>query len=121
MTDQHTHHAPADQDDQEPEIDWENQSYEVFNYDRTVGARANRAGEITGVVWTDAAHARGETYIIDQLMIVTGLAQDKSRVGMRREMEWRHPITSLETIQAMRLPTLEAYLELEAELLENNR
>ncbi|SUA72816.1 Uncharacterised protein [Nocardia otitidiscaviarum] len=108
MNDTHLDEA----DEQTPAApDWGKRTYEVFNPDNTVGVACNRDGEIVGLHITDDAREFGETWLSAEILKLARLAHQKSRVGLRAEMEYKgaRPYT----IDAFDLPTEAAYRAME--------
>lgn len=101
-----------DAEEQDPSgPDWQNLTYEVFNPDHTVGVACNRNGEIIGMHLTDEAQENGDTWLAAEILRVAKLAHQKSRVGLRAEMESRG--TRSYTIDAFDLPTEAQYAAME--------
>ncbi|APE36922.1 hypothetical protein BOX37_26655 [Nocardia mangyaensis] len=91
--------------------DWVKRTYEVFNPDNTVGVACNRDGEIVGLHLTDEVREYGDTWLTAELLKLARLAHQKSRVGLRAEME--HKGARPYTIDAFDLPTEAAYRAME--------
>ncbi|MFE6862384.1 hypothetical protein [Nocardia sp. NPDC057668] len=82
-------------------------TFEVFNPDESVGAACNRDGEIIGLHINDDARDNGEIWLAREILRVAHLANLKSRVGLRSEMEANGVLGH--TIDAFGLPTQAAY------------
>lgn len=67
---------------------WASVSYEVFNPDHTVGVACDRNGEIIGMHIDDDALDNGDTWLAAEILRLAKLAYQKSRLGMRTEMDY---------------------------------
>ncbi|MEV0359724.1 hypothetical protein AB0H71_27065 [Nocardia sp. NPDC050697] len=107
---------PVFRDDEEApeaaEPDWEHAVYEVFNPEHTVGVACDRDGEVVGMHLADDAGENGEPWLAAEILRVARLAHEKSRVGLRAEMEYKG--TRPYTVDSFDLPTEESYRALEA-------
>ncbi|GAB2452477.1 hypothetical protein [Nocardia tengchongensis] len=115
MTD---HPDEFDTDDQAAP-DWRSLTYEVFNPDHTAGVACNRDGEIVGLHLTDDARDNGDIWLAAEIVRLARLAHQKSRLGLRSEME-RNGTRSY-TIDSFDLPTETSYRAMEAAEFGNFR
>ena len=110
---------PIDQDDLDDDLDepataapdWRSQVYEVFNPDHTVGVACARDGEVVGLHITDDARDNGDTSLAQEILRVARLAHAKSRLGLRKEMEYKG--TRSYTVDSFDLPTEASYRAME--------
>ncbi|MFF3569891.1 hypothetical protein [Nocardia jiangxiensis] len=91
---------------------WRTMTYEVFNPDHSVGVACGRDGEIVGLHITDDARDNGDAWLAAEIVRLARLAHQKSRVGLRAEMEFNG--TRPYTIDSFDLPTESAYRAMEA-------
>lgn len=61
--------------------------FEVFNPDATIGVACNRDGSVVGVHIDDDARESSDAWVADQILRLSRLAHQKSRLGLRAEME----------------------------------
>ncbi|MBY8862740.1 hypothetical protein K7711_40165 [Nocardia sp. CA2R105] len=90
---------------------WRTMTYEVFNPDHSVGVACGRDGEIVGLHITDDARDNGDTWLCSEIVRLARLAHQKSRVGLRAEMEFNG--TRPYTIDSFDLPTESTYRAME--------
>lgn len=100
-------------DPDEPIPDWRSMVYEVFNPEGSVGVACDREGEIIGMHITDEARDAGDAWLGTEIVKLAGLAYQKSRLGLRKEMEYKG--TRPYTIDSFELPTEAAYQAMEDE------
>lgn len=81
--------------------------HEVFNPDNSVGVACNREGEIVGLHIDDNGRDNGDVWLAQEILKLAGLANLKSRLGLRFEMETNGVLPH--TIDAFNLPTEAAY------------
>jgi hypothetical protein len=112
-------YAYDDEDDLDRVPDWQSMTYEVFNPDGTVGVACNRAGEIIGMHIGDEARDNGESWLSAEIVRVAHLAHEKSRVGLRAEMEYNG--TPRYTLETFGLPTEADYVAMENAAFGLNR
>lgn len=86
--------------------------YEVFNPDQTVGVVCDRDGTIVGIHIDDEILPQGDDYVAEQVRRIAALAHQKSRVGLRSEMESNG--TDAFTLSSFGLPTEKEYVAMEA-------
>lgn len=86
--------------------------YEVFNPDQTVGVVCDRDGTIVGIHLDDEILPQGDDYVAEQVRRIAALAHQKSRVGLRSEMESNG--TDAFTLSSFGLPTEKEYVAMEA-------
>jgi hypothetical protein len=69
------------------ELDAKPTVYEVFNPDQTIGVACDREGAVVGLHIDDDILDNGDEWLARQIMLVAELAREKSRVGLRAELE----------------------------------
>lgn len=104
-----------DENVQNNEPDWRNLTYEVFNPGHSVGVSCDRDGEVVGLHIDDEARDNGDTWLASEIVRIARLAHLKSRVGLRKEMEYRG--TRPHTIDSFDLPTESGYRAMEEQEL----
>jgi hypothetical protein len=77
----------AEIDDEGEELDAKPTVYEVFNPDQTVGVACDREGAVVGLHIDDDILDHGDEWLAREIMRVAELAREKSRVGLRAELE----------------------------------
>jgi hypothetical protein len=98
-------------DDSAQAPDWASILYEVVNPDHTVGVACNRSGEVVGLLITDEAREEGDTWLAEEIVRLARLANTKSRVGLRAEMEFNG--AGKYAVDALGLPTEADYRAME--------
>ena len=91
------------QDDSAAAPNWGSMLYEVVNPEHTVGVACNRGGEVVGLLITDEARAEGDSWLSEEIVRLARLANTKSKVGLRAEMEFNG--AAKHTVDALGLPT----------------
>lgn len=61
--------------------------HEVFNPDQTIGVACDREGAVVGLHIDDDILDNGDEWLAREIMCVAKLAYEKSRVGLRVELE----------------------------------
>ena len=77
----------AEFEDNGEELDAKPAVYEVFNPDQTIGVACDREGAVVGLHIDDDILENGDEWLAQEIMRVATLAREKSRVGLRAELE----------------------------------
>jgi hypothetical protein len=85
--------------------------YEVYNPEQTVGVVCDREGVVIGMHIDDEILYEGDDVVAATIRRVAALAHQKSRVGLRAEMERNG--TDAVTLGSFGLPTQKDYLAME--------
>ncbi|MCU1648200.1 MAG: hypothetical protein JWN03_8475 [Nocardia sp.] len=112
MTDRESQLPDEFDHQQQVEPDWRQLTYDVFNPDHSVGVACNRDGEVVGLHITDDARDNGDTWLAAEIVRLARLANLKSRVGLRTEMEQKGSHSY--TVDSFDLPTDASYRAIEA-------
>jgi hypothetical protein len=98
-------------DDGGEELEVEATLYEVFNPDQTVGVACDREGAVVGLHVDDDILDNGDEWVTGEIMRVAKLAYEKSRVGLRTELERNG--TDPFVLRSFGLPTDADYVAME--------
>jgi hypothetical protein len=106
MTDVHTSDSAEDAANTE-----RHKTFEVFNPDRSVGVACYLDGSIAGVHVGDGVRDNTDRWLATEILLLSQLAYQKSRVGLRTEMAARGVLPHI--IDQFEFPTEAEYLAME--------